>query len=134
MRKMIESQRIRQLGEFLRFKNFKQQLISYKKFEILDIQTKSVRLPNGRPSVLLSIYNLDIFVRLVFQLVELRLYFDNALFKSLLLSNLRIINVKTTGILILIIVAIFIIVVLATFFFLLRISLFTFSYLTRYGY
>jgi hypothetical protein len=34
--------------------------------------------------------------------------------------------VKTTGILILIIVAIFIIVVLATFFFLLRISLFTF--------
>ena len=33
---------------------------------------------------------------------------------------------KTTGILILIIVAIFIIVILATFFFLLRISLFTF--------
>ena len=90
------------------------------------MQTESVRLPNGRPNLLLSLYNLDILVRLVFQLVELKLYFDNTLFKSLLLSNLRIINVKTIEILILIIVAIFIIVVLATFFFLLRISLFTF--------
>src|SRR5215216_2563679 len=48
------------------------------------------------------------------------------LFKALLPSNFKIVNVKTTGILILIIVAIFIIVVLATFFFLMRLSFFIF--------
>jgi hypothetical protein len=63
---------------------------------------------------------------LSFGSLDLKLFFDNILFESLLLCNFGIINVNTIWILILIIVAIFIIVVLATFFFLLRISLFIF--------
>ena len=41
-----------------------------------------------------------------------------------LLANFKIVNVKTTGILIIIIAVVFIIVILATFFFLMRLSLF----------
>jgi hypothetical protein len=46
--------------------------------------------------------------------------------KTLILSNLKIINVKTAGVLVLIIAIIFIIVILATFFFFMRLSMFIF--------